>query len=59
MYIAMHVTKVGIEYGTRDIEIALPYGCEGVCLVFRSKAAAREYFGKKVELAELREREAK
>ena len=59
MYIAMHVTKVGIEWGNRDIEIGLPNGCDGVCLVFKTKKAAREWFGKKVELAEIREKGAK
>ena len=38
-----------------DASIEMPDGCLGIMLVFKSKKSARAYFGKYVNLAELKE----
>lgn len=39
-----------IELAGQECQITFPAGCTGVLLCFDSKKAARQYFGKNIEL---------
>jgi len=50
-YVAMmkHPGWISLD-GSQPMKMMLPEGCTGMLFVFKTKKAAREYFGKKVEL---------
>ena len=50
MWIAMNMHKGNIPIGHWKQHIALPEGCEGLLFVFKTKKAAREFWGKGVIL---------
>jgi hypothetical protein len=51
--IAMLMQKGNVMWGDKEMQIQLPKGCKGIMLVFESKKAARDYFGKDVGLLEI------
>jgi len=52
-YIAL-MPQAGMTTGGK---LTLPDGCTGLLLVFRTKTAARKYFGKNVPLITVRSKE--
>jgi hypothetical protein len=51
--IAMIMQKGNILVNGEEGQIKFPKGCKGLMLVFESKKAARDYFGKDVGLLEI------
>jgi hypothetical protein len=51
--IAMLMQKGNVLLNGEETQIQLPRGCTGIMLVFESKKAARDYFGKDVGLVEI------
>lgn len=56
LYLAMIIHDGSVESKNNLIltTMELPRGCEGVMLVFKTKKAAYDFFGKDVELTEIK-----
>jgi len=48
-----HTGKIAVS--GRETQLILPPGCTGILFCFESKKAAREYWGKDVELVQIEE----
>jgi len=53
--LAMHAGTLTVSINGIQHEVPLPDGCEGILLIFRSKKAARAWWGKDVILTEILE----
>ena len=53
MYIAMNLHNGEAKFGEVDAQFKLPEKCKGILFVFETKAAARKFWGKDVELCEI------
>ena len=51
--VALKVHNGEVAIDGEKIKMNLPLGCEGILFVFESKKAARDYWGKDVELVRL------
>jgi len=59
MYLAMNMVKHPVvKLGSQEVKIGLPTGAVGLCYVFKTKKAAREWFDDKdIELRAIKKYE--
>ncbi len=57
MWLAMRLMREPVV--NLNVPIVLPDKCEGIMFTFKTKKAAREFCGKKVELVKMEEQEVK
>ena len=50
IYLALRLHSGKVSVTGVEIDMKLPEGCEGIMFVFKTKTAARKYWGKKVGL---------
>lgn len=53
LWLASKIHSGAVTVGRHVAKIRLPVGCVGVMFVFKTKKAARKYFGKDVGLIEM------